>query len=296
MQYMHPPVAPLVPQIAFGLGDLIGVMGECVVNAAAVDVQILAQVLHGDAAALNVPAGITHTPGGIPFQGLVFKLGFGKPEDKVVAVALVGVFLDTFAYADIQIVGVEVIEHVVALQLRGVEIDVSAGKIGITGVHEPGNDFDVLVNTVGGRLHYVRPLDVELAAVLEEGVGIKLRNLHHALVLASGALEHLVFALVRIGGQVSYIRDVHDALDRVSDITQILLQHVFHDIGAEIADVGIVIDRRAAGVHLDDVRMVRDEQLFLPACRVVQIHAFLPFRQSMSRKTSLFFTKYSAPL
>ena len=64
---MHPVVAPLVAQICLGLSDLVGVVGECVINAAAVDIQILTKVLHGDTGALNVPAGIADTPGGIPF-------------------------------------------------------------------------------------------------------------------------------------------------------------------------------------------------------------------------------------
>ena len=90
---MEPLGAPGVAQVALGLGDLVGVVGEGVVDAAAVEVQILAVVLHGDAGALNVPAGIAHAPGGIPLQGLILKLGLGEPEDEVVLVALVGVLL-----------------------------------------------------------------------------------------------------------------------------------------------------------------------------------------------------------
>src|SRR5699024_284258 len=45
---MEPVVAPLVPQVALRLGDLVGVVGEGIVNAAAVEIQIFAQVLHGD--------------------------------------------------------------------------------------------------------------------------------------------------------------------------------------------------------------------------------------------------------
>ena len=35
---MEPVIAPLVAQVAFGLGNLIGVVGEGIVNAAGVDV------------------------------------------------------------------------------------------------------------------------------------------------------------------------------------------------------------------------------------------------------------------
>ena len=77
--------------IGFGLGDLVGVVGKCVVYPAAVQVQILAVVFEGDAGALNMPAGVTYTPGGVPLQGLVLKFALGEPEDKVVLVFLVGV-------------------------------------------------------------------------------------------------------------------------------------------------------------------------------------------------------------
>ena len=48
--------------------------------------------------------------------------------------------------------------------------------------------------TVSGRLMFsLRP------AVLEEGVGVELGDLHDGLVLPLGALEHLVLAGVRVG-------------------------------------------------------------------------------------------------
>ena len=92
-------------------------MGEGIVDAAAVNVQILTKMLHGDAAALNVPPRIANTPGRVPFQCLIFEFGFGEPKNKVVAVALVGVFFDAFTHTHIQIVRIEVIEDIIAVQL-----------------------------------------------------------------------------------------------------------------------------------------------------------------------------------
>ena len=258
---MHPPIAPLVAQVALALCDLVGVVGEGVVDAAAVDVQILAEVLHRDAGALDMPAGIADAPGRIPFQRLVLKLGFGEPEHKVVLVALVSVLFDALAHADVQILGVEVVEDIVALELGGVEVHVAAGKIGVAGVHQLGDDLDILVDAVGGGLDHIGGLDVELGAVVEEGVGVELGDLQHGLVLAAGALEHLVLALVGVGGQMAHVGDVHDALDVVAQEAQVLLQHVLHDVRAQVADMGIVVDRGATGVHLDDVGVVGDELL-----------------------------------
>lgn len=85
-------------------------------------------------------------------------------------------------------------------------------------------------------------------------------------------LEHLVLPGVPIGSEVAYVGDVHDALDVVALIAQKLLQHVLHDIAAQIADVGKVVHRRAAGVHFYNVRMVGDELVFAVGGGIVQIH------------------------
>ena len=75
-------------------------------------------------------------------------------------------------------------------------------------------------------------------------------DLHHGLVLPLGALEHLVLAGVGVGGQVSHVGDVHDAGDVIARVAEQLLQHVLHDIAAQVADVGKVVHCGAAGVHL----------------------------------------------
>ena len=64
MQDVEPVVAPLVAEIRLGLGYLVRVVREGVVNAAAVEVKVFAVILHGDAGALNVPTGIAHAPRG----------------------------------------------------------------------------------------------------------------------------------------------------------------------------------------------------------------------------------------
>ena len=272
MENVHPVVAPLVTEIAFGLCDLIGVMGECVVDTAAVNVEIFTEVLHGDAGALNVPAGITYAPGGIPFESLILELGLGEPENEVVLVALVGIFVNTFANTNIEVVSIKVVEDVVTLELGGVKVDVAAGKICVAGVHELGDYLDILVNAVSCGLDNIGSLDVELAAVGEKGVGIELSYLHDGLVLALCALEHLVLTLVSIGGEVTDVGDVHNALDVVADKAEVLFKNILHDVGTQIAYVGKVVNGGTAGVHLYDVGMIGNEILFSAGGRVIYLH------------------------
>ena len=49
----------------------------------------------------------------------------------------------------------------------------------------------------------IRPFDVQLFAVLEKSrTGVELGDLHHGLVFPLGPFQHLVFASVRIAGEV----------------------------------------------------------------------------------------------
>ena len=118
---------------------------------------------------------------------------------------------------------------------------------------------------------------VQLLAVGEEGVGVEFGDLQHTLVLPLGALEHLVLAGVGIGGQVAHVGDVHHPLYVVAGIAQQLLQRVLHDIAAQVADVGEVVHRGAAGVHGHPARLVGDKLLFFVARGIVQIDCFHRF-------------------
>ena len=67
------------------------------------------------------------------------------------------------------------------------------------------------------------------------------------------------------------VGDVHDAVDAVARIAQIFFEHILHNVRAQIADVGKVIDCGAAGVHLDVVRCVGLEFFLFMRCGIVQI-------------------------
>ena len=170
-----------------------------------------------------------------------------------------------------------VIEDIVTVQLGGVEIHVAPGHIGIALVQQGGDDLDILIDAAGGGLDHVGPLDVQLLTVLEKGVGVILGDLHHRLVLPAGALEHLVLAGVCVAGQVAHVGDVHHPVHVVPVVAQELLQHVLHDIGAQVSDVGKVVHRGAAGVHLHMAGGVGLEGLLLVGGGIIQKHDILSF-------------------
>ena len=71
--YMEPLRAPCMTKVAFGLRNLVGVVREGIVHAAAVQVEVFSVVFHGDTGALNVPSRITDAPWRVPFERLVLE-------------------------------------------------------------------------------------------------------------------------------------------------------------------------------------------------------------------------------
>ena len=72
MRAVQPIAHKLLSRDAFALRDLRFVMREDVVDPAAVDIDLVAQQRCGHGAALDVPAGTTRSPRGIPFYVAVF--------------------------------------------------------------------------------------------------------------------------------------------------------------------------------------------------------------------------------
>ena len=195
---MEPIIAPLMPHKSLTLCDLVGVVGEGVIYAAAVDVKILAQMLHTDARALDVPAGVTDTPGAVPLELLIVKLGLSEPKHEVCLVLLVLILFNALADTYLEILLLEVVENVVLIELRGIEIDVSARLVSVALFNKSLNGLYKLVNAGGCGSYYLGGLDIELSAILKECVGVELSYLKHRFVLSLCALEHLVLARVGV--------------------------------------------------------------------------------------------------
>ena len=278
---VHPVIAPVVANIAFRLRNFVRMVREGIVDAAAVDIEVLAQIFERNAGTFDVPARIANAPRRIPLERLIFKLGFCEPEHKVVLVALVRILLDALADADGEVFFLVIVENIVFFKLRCVKVYIAALNVGIACVEKLGNDLDILINAAGSWLNNVGLLDVQLAAVVKKSVSVELGNLHDSFMLAAGALEHLVFSLIRVGGQMADVCDVHDALHGIARVAEVFFQHILHDIAAQIANMRKVIDRRAAGIHFDQLRVIGDKFFLFVCGRVVKIHRQVSFFVSL---------------
>ncbi len=259
MQYVHPIVAPFVPEVRLALRDLVRVVGESVVDAAAVDVETLSEVLHSDAGTFDVPAGVSRAPRAVPFELLGVELRFRKPKREVGAISLVRIFFDAVAHADGKILFLKIVKSVVIVELRRIEINVSARFVGISLFDKRRYNAYKIVDARGCGLYDVGDADVQFFTVGEKSVGVEFRDLHNGLVLAARAFQHFVVARVAVAREVTDVRYVHNAGNVVPRVTQISVEYVLHNIRAQIADVGIVIYRRTAGIHLDLAGLAGDE-------------------------------------
>ena len=115
---------------------------------------------------------------------------------------------------------------------------------------------------------------IEALGVRPKLLNISLGDLLIGLALLVGTLDDLVVHV----GEVLHERHL------VAAVLQIAAQHVEHDDRARVADVDVVIHRRAAGVHTHFARLDRHELFLLHGHGVVQFHIQAPLRRICNKK------------
>ena len=228
-----------------GLGDLALVVGELVLQSAAVDVDGLAEVLHAHDRAFEVPAGETHPPGAGPLHDVV---GLGLlPEGEIDGVLLVRRRLD--AGPGDHLVDIPAGELAVRFELRDVEIDRAVHLVGVALLQQRLDQLDLLDDVAAGPRADIGTNAVELVHVLEIAARVILGQLHRVLSLLPGRLGDLVLALVRIVGQMADVGDVLHVGDAVPEIAQVPHEHIETDVALGVAQMGVPVYGRPANVH-----------------------------------------------
>ena len=125
--------------------------------------------------------------------------------------------------------------------------------------HKIGNELRHFRNVIGGA-DQLWLLDVQRCRVFEECFFVFRRVLLHADAIAGRVANDFV---VHVG-------DVHDVFDFVSTLAKEALEKVHSNEGAEVADVAVIVDGGAAGIHADFVVDQGVELLDLAGERVVK--------------------------
>ena len=251
---MHPHIGHGVRAMgATGLSDLILMVREDQVQPAAMDIEGFAQIALGHGRAFDMPARTPPTPWTVPAR----LLGARKlPQYEIGGIALMRI--DGNARPG-EIVG-EVAAGKLAVVGHGFdgEQHFSARLIGMAIVEQPLDHHLHFGDIVGGAW-----LDARFEATQSRNV---------LLILGGGGFGHPPDGLVQLqlgkvaqGARVDLVIHVGDVADigdmvRAIDLAQQPEQQIEDDGGAAIADMGKVVNRRAAGIEPHIVRIHGHEQ------------------------------------
>ena len=249
------PVYPIVDvrraESPLALGDFVLVVRKYVVHAAGVDVKPLAQVFVRHRRAFNVPTGKTLAPGAVPFD-VAARLG-GFPKGKIAGIAFqrVGVGADAFQQVAAEIAG----QFAVVGAAVDIKVDVAAGRVGGAVVHQGADHGQHFGDVMRGPGELVGGQYVQPGLVLPETVGVELGDFGDGFALGQRGQDHLVAAgFHQFLAHMPHVGDVLDVIDRVAVNGQDAADPVGHQVGTQVADVGIAVHRRPAGVHRDAAR------------------------------------------
>jgi len=231
---------------ALALGDLVFVVGETQVDAAAVQVQGLAEVMDAHGAAFDMPAGAALAPGAGPAVVAVLGLG-GFPEREVgdaFAVVFVGVVGLASAVGGLRLerLTVEMGEFAVVRLAGDAEVDGAVPpQVGVAVCHEVFDHGDHLGDVGGGAGLLVRGEHVERRAVGVKALRPALGEGHEGLAGFAGLAD----------GLVVHVGDVAHMPDLVPRCLENAPEDILEQEGAEVPDVRRAIDSRPAAVAAD---------------------------------------------
>ena len=242
---MHPKVRQGGAVAGFRLRDFVAVVHRNVVFAAAVDVEFRAEIFDRHGRAFNVPAGETDSPWTVPFHLPLLTGPAEFPQREVGGAPLLA---DLDARAGRQTRGVEARQVAVGFQFGGVEINTVRGQIGVAAALDFRDVGDLLGDVVAGAAPHRRLAHVQSPPVGLKRAGVTRGDVPRALPLAPRALLDFVLAAVGVRSEVADIGDVHHMADAVVEEFQRPPQHILEQIGAQVADVRVVIHRRPTRV------------------------------------------------
>ena len=235
---MEPVIDELAAVCGFALRDLVLVVREHVVDAAGVDVEGEPEVFAAHRGAFEVPAGAAGSPRTVPLHiAVVFVPGFPQGE---IGHGVLGVLVAADAVADALIFEVELDQLPVVFAFLDGEVNGPVvGLVRVALVHQLLDHVQHFRDVRRGLGIVFRRFDAERAEILEERI----------LVFAREGLKRQPRGARIADGLVVDVGQVHDLRDLDAVVFERAAEKVFEEIGAEIADVGVVVDRRAAGVH-----------------------------------------------
>ena len=252
---VYPVFCERLPGGAFRLRDLVLVMREYQIKPSAVYVKSIAKVFGRHRGTLDVPAGPALSPRRIP-AGFALFCGFPKREIKRSFFALINGNTRSFLH----VVELPPGELAVVFELGDLKINVAVDHICKTAFNELFDNAYHVSNVFGGfrivhRSFYVKPV----------------HHLEIAVYVLLCQLGYWHLRVVRLlNDLIVYIGDVLDVIDRIAGVREVPVKDVERDVRPAVAQMGLVVRRDAAYVHVDLLPVQRHKDLIFPRQRVVK--------------------------
>ena len=246
-------------------------VGEDEVHAAAVDVEVGAEVLPSHGGALAVPSREAVAPGAGPAHDVLRLRALPQGEVGGIVLLLLTVQLAGGVEHVVEVAPRELAVVVVLVILCHVEVDRALALVGIA----VGKDFLdelYLLDDVSRREGFdARREDVQLLHGLVVAVGIELCHFHRLELLQPCLLGNLVLSLVGVVLQVSHVGDVADVAHLVPQVLQVAEDEVERDGRARMPQVGVTVDGGTTDVHAHMRSMQGNELLLLAGQCIVDV-------------------------
>ncbi len=257
---VHPGVDEGAAAGALGLGDLVFVVRELQVGAAAVQVEMRAEQFAAHRRALDVPARTALAPrrGPATLGRLVGLGGFPQHEVQRILLGIVG----GHALSGAQVFEGLARQLAVARELAHRVVHVAVGRlVGQAVVLQPADHRQHLRHVFGGARLAVGALHAERVGIFVHGGDEAVGERADGLAVLDRALDDLVVDV----GDVAHVGHV------IPRRAQPALHHVEHHHHPRMPDVTVVVHRHPAHVHAHAAGLDGDERLFLTRERVVDL-------------------------
>ena len=156
-----------------------------------------------------------------------------------------------------------------------IEIHAVVRAVGVPLFFQDADHLDLLGDVIGSPGHHIGQLDAQAPQVFQIVPDVLLGDVPGSAPRRSRCLLQLILACVGVRRQVTHVGDVDDMPYLIPQPAQRLLEHVRKYIAPQIADVGVGIDRRTAGVDLRTSPIHGLEDLLAAGERVVQFQFHL---------------------
>ena len=186
------------------------------------------------------------------------------PEREIASIGLfVGVDID--ARASDHTVEIVMRKLAVAGKSRDAEVDRAVAAVGVAFLLELVNRGGHFGDVLGRARDAFGAFKAQHRAIVEKRFGVGFGVIGERLALRDRIANDLVV----------HVRDVHDVIEFVTVEPEHATQQIVEDEGAEITDVRVIVNRRAAGIHSHGIALDRREWLDLLCQRVVEAQGHL---------------------